>query len=277
MQAHLDKASAHLATLPSDELDAVRKTMGKPGGFNIRANRNNPLKLSEHSFGFAIDLVGPKNPNIGKSDALQPVLDVLGGGSLFSGKGGTAVDAETSAFLISLVSMTYVEIMNNPVVFTRVIQLVTNRARDAGGLPGITEADATAISEHLRGKGSLDDSKLMSLAWPGGKAGAQGKALTAALRRLARAWRQANPPKGKAPQPSSVATAGSIAKHGFLNLAPVLVGALAGSDAGGLTWLGWSDVHDFMHFQLPDDERDRTLETAATVKISGSPPLTAGP
>ena len=32
MQAHLDKASAHLATLPSDELDAVRKTMGRPGG-----------------------------------------------------------------------------------------------------------------------------------------------------------------------------------------------------------------------------------------------------
>ena len=272
MQTHLDKASAHLARLPKRELEEVRKTMGKPSGFNIRPNRNSPLKLSDHSFGFAIDLDAPRNPNIGKSDTLKAPLDVLGGGTLFSGKGGTAVEAEASAFVIALISQSFVEIMSSPDLFTVATWMVTNRARDAEGLLDMTAAEAAALSMHLRGKGSLDDSALLGLAFPKGKASPQRKALAGALRRLARAWRQANPAKGKAPKPSIQATLGSIARHGFLNLAPVLVGALAGRDAGGLTWLGWADVHDFMHFQVPDDERDKLIEAAATAKVRGSPP-----
>jgi hypothetical protein len=31
-------------------------------------------------------------------------------------------------------------------------------------------------------------------------------------------------------------------------------------------------VRDFMHFQLPDDERDRLIEAAARAKVGGSPP-----
>jgi len=272
LQKRLDKTNAHLARLPSNVLDAVRKTMGKPGGFNIRPNRNSPLKLSEHSFGFAIDLDAPRNPNIGKSGALQPVLDVFGSDKLFSGKGGTAIEVETSAFAVALISRTFVGIMSSPAVFTLVARLISDRARDAEGVPAMTDMEAATLSQHLRGKGSLDESVLLSLTFPKGKGSAQRRALARTLRRLAKAWRQANPAKGKAPRPSSSASAGSIASHGFLNLAPVLIGALAGRDAGGLTWLGWADVHDFMHFQLPDDERNKLIEAAATAKVNASPP-----
>lgn len=55
---------------------------------------------------------------------------------------------------------------------------------------------------------------------------------------------------GKRVGAKSEGTPGTVAAHGFMNLPPVLVGALSGSDAGNLQWLGTSSVHDYMHFQL---------------------------
>jgi hypothetical protein len=39
------------------------------------------------TFGFAVDLAADLNPNIGRSDALKPATDILGGPGVFSGKG----------------------------------------------------------------------------------------------------------------------------------------------------------------------------------------------
>jgi hypothetical protein len=273
MQERLDKATAHLSRLSPQQLEAVRKTMGKPGGFNIRANRNNRLKLSEHSFGFAVDLDADLNPNIGKSDTLKPLLDLLGGAALFTGKGGTAAEVEAHAFLLILISASYKTVMSNPLLFTMAARVVVDRDRAAEDLPALTDADANALSTYLRGTRSLDSGALLDLVSPKRRATARSKALAATLRRFALAWRKANPAKGKTPpKASSSPTLGSIAKHGFLNLAPVLIGALAGKDAGGLVWLGWSDVHDFMHFELPAEERNSLIEAAATANVNGSPP-----
>ena len=52
-------------------------------------------------------------------------------------------------------------------------------------------------------------------------------------------------PKSRLPR----ARTGRFAAHGFLSLPSILVGALAGSDAGNLRWLGTAN-QDFMHFEL---------------------------
>jgi hypothetical protein len=54
------------------------------------------------------------------------------------------------------------------------------------------------------------------------------------------------------PEASATPTIGSIVAHGFMNLDPLLVGALTGTDGGGgLVWLGaTSGVRDSMHFEL---------------------------
>lgn len=56
------------------------------------------------------------------------------------------------------------------------------------------------------------------------------------------------------PEASAIPTIGSIVAHGFMNLDPLLVGALTGTDGGGgLIWLGaTSGTRDSMHFELPE-------------------------
>jgi hypothetical protein len=58
----------------------------------------------------------------------------------------------------------------------------------------------------------------------------------------------------KKPEADAKPTIGSIVAHGFMNLDPLLVGALTGTDGGGgLTWLGaTSGTRDSMHFELPE-------------------------
>ena len=90
--------------------------------------------------------------------------------------------------------------------------------------------------------------------WPEGKD--KKDALPAALAAAAQtigtvgtAFRGSFGKKGARVKASSEASRGSVAAHGFLKLPPALVAALAGSDAGALTWLGTAN-QDFMHFEL---------------------------
>ena len=57
---------------------------------------------------------------------------------------------------------------------------------------------------------------------------------------------------GDRKQPRSEGNRGTIAANGYFNLPPELVAALAGSDGGGLRWLGVSKVKDMMHFEFPE-------------------------
>jgi hypothetical protein len=69
----------------------------------------------------------------------------------------------------------------------------------------------------------------------------------------------ARSPGGKVVSPAEIASVGSLTAHGFMNLDPLLVGALAGSDGGGLTWLGKTvserGARDTMHFELKHPPR----------------------
>lgn len=57
--------------------------------------------------------------------------------------------------------------------------------------------------------------------------------------------------RGDRKKPQSEGNRGTIAANGYLSLPPELVAALAGSDGGGLTWLGHAKVKDMMHFEVP--------------------------
>jgi hypothetical protein len=61
-------------------------------------------------------------------------------------------------------------------------------------------------------------------------------------------------------------TLGQLAAHGFMNLPPEVVAALAGADGGGLRWLGGlqGDLKDYMHFELPG-------EAATELGLGGDP------
>ena len=57
-------ASAEQVLTDKGWRDAVAAALTKAGGFNIRRNRNAPSKLSDHSFGWAVDLDDSLNPNL---------------------------------------------------------------------------------------------------------------------------------------------------------------------------------------------------------------------
>jgi hypothetical protein len=57
-----------------------------------------------------------------------------------------------------------------------------------------------------------------------------------------------------------------------MNLSPRLVGALTGTDAGGLNWLGTSSVADYMHFELHAAARAGLL----TAPVAAAPAGGAG-
>lgn len=75
--------------------DAIVATTPAVGGFNIRKNRNNNNQLSDHSFGWAIDIDANLNPNIKNFPA--GVVKAIAGEGMFAGQaneqlaaGGTA-------------------------------------------------------------------------------------------------------------------------------------------------------------------------------------------
>jgi hypothetical protein len=261
MQAAFDAATTWLTAQPGVDLDAIRADMGRPGGFNIRANRNNPIALSEHSFGFAVDLRASLNPNIGrKGAALDAVADATGVDPRTMGTAGASA-AQVMAVAASLrtASASYVAVMSDPALFTRRIRVIVDGVRVPEGLLRLDDAGAAALSELLRteGKKAPKADRIASAAFPSGTPTDRQHAAVASLLRMAIAWRAANPASGKRPAAQSEATVGSVAAHGFLSLPPSLVAALSGREGGALTWLGTSGVHDYMHFELPPSRRPK--------------------
>ncbi len=69
----------------------------------------------------------------------------------------------------------------------------------------------------------------------------------------------------------SSASVGSMAAHGFFDLAPELVAALRGSDGGALKWLGVANrTKDFMHFELERPDRPPIEVVAAEEEPAAS-------
>src|SRR5262249_23310417 len=79
LKAKLDRA---VSLLQSKDLSAALK-FGEIGGFDIRNNVNSPTELSNHSFGWAVDLDAELNPHIKKTHLPLAVIAGLTGLDLY--------------------------------------------------------------------------------------------------------------------------------------------------------------------------------------------------
>jgi hypothetical protein len=88
LKSALEKAEGRLA---EQDRVAIGKEITAFGGFNIRPNTNNPLYLSEHSFGAAVDINPELNPNVPEFPA-RFIQDVTGADLLTTPEGRRKAD-----------------------------------------------------------------------------------------------------------------------------------------------------------------------------------------
>ena len=233
---------------------------------NLRENRNAPHRLSDHSFGFAIDIDSDRNPNIGKSGALGPVEDVTGDDPTDDVTlGRTAAQVETTAEELRRISDEYKDAMANDTALAPVLLRIANEGRAAvtpTALPALAAgAGADLVTAVVVGGRDPRAAAVRRALWPEGTPAAPGTRPPAPpaqilnaerrIQRIGDAYRTsfANRAQGTRVGMSSGGSKGSVAAHGFMTLPALLVGALAGSDGGNLKWLG-TGQQDFMHFEL---------------------------
>ena len=260
------------------------KQKGSYWSTNIRANQNAKHRLSDHSFGWALDFLPEENPNVGSGgSALDPVEAVTGkdptpDATVPATKKKPArkvektadhmssKDVEALAEEIGAASDAYKAAMESEATLDPVLRKIAAAARTEAGLPVLKPVDADAVFEAAtQADAAARDKALKAALWPEGSADAKGKlpdALAAAVKKLALiggAFRASFKKgiTGDRVGATSEAKQGTVAAHGFMSLPPALVAALAGSDAGDLQWLGTSGVHDYMHFQLREGERPK--------------------
>jgi hypothetical protein len=259
-------------------------------GVSIRANANNALELSLHSYGWAIDVNASFNPNVPgfPRDLVSEMtgVDVFSSstgqskGNFARGKSGAEVRKEAErlrqaseqfagafqsqealqAAMLKLINGRLHAAWDNDQM--KVIYPLVQAAIDAGkGLKKQSDREAAqasardTLTDQLR---LLQDTVGPPVALRAG--GFQRLNLANTLLQLERLYRRVWSKYNKktktmervAPQ-ARVTDVASIAAHGFMNLNADLVAALAGSEGGKLNWLGAvdeSNTKDFMHFEL---------------------------
>lgn len=273
LQAALKKAEDQLTPLlpklPAEDaaaIDAVVKK--KMWSTVIRPNQNAKHKLSDHSYGWAIDIDSAHNPNIGKGAGLDAVAAVTGTNPRATRTAGqTAEQVRSAASDLRQLSQDYVAAMASDTSLAPVLLRLANEGRTAAKLPVLDSGVAATLVAAVKVAKAADRATaLQEAVWPEGKGlpavvPKKGKKavkpappaeLAAAIATLAvvgTAYRTSFGAKGARVAAKSEGSAGSVAAHGFLSLPPALVAALSGSDAGGLIWLGTSN-QDYMHFEL---------------------------
>jgi hypothetical protein len=302
----------------------ARASLRSAGGFNIRENRNSPTQLSLHSFGWAIDLNAPENPNTEKG-VLQgnPKKNVPGspveeltGVDLFGGDeytairaGGTAAQIlphaasmreasekyeaafESADALVNALAQYLAgeDLLHQPWMkddlwptleragtqskFSEQVRQLTDWVQyiwDARRDEEPVSVDAPAEPEQCfpgQTVPELEDGGTCEMEdLPAAVADRIARTLVSAHNAFVQSRFQKDTKKNKKgdEKPAdAIGSIGSIAAHGFLDLAPELVAALRGSDGGNLTWLGVaSETKDFMHFELQKAQRPALTKIA---------------
>lgn len=239
----------------------------------LRANQNAPHRLSDHSFGFAIDIDSPSNPNISDRGGLGPVEDVTGDDPTDETTvNRTRAQIEVTATELRETSDEYRDAMTSDATLAPVLLRLANegRARARPPLPALAGDGAALVAAVVLPQKPARTAAVRAALWPEGTpapasapAPAGGRpaappatpaAITATEGRIARigdAFRASFTDATRTTRTAAKkeGTKGSVAAHGFMNLPSLLVGALAGSDGGNLRWLGTGN-QDFMHFEL---------------------------
>ena len=260
------KINERLATMQPAQVTqvkaAIQEVLGrKTWSANLRENRNSPHRLSDHSFGFAIDIDSPRNPNISNRGGLDAVRDVTGGGNPRPGStvGKSMADVEVTADRLKTLSDQYKAAMASDASLAPVVLRLANeaRARVKPALPALpATAGADLVAALVLGDKAARNKALQKALWPeGSAAGAKLPAEIADMENrlnvVGRAFRESFKDKARTKKVNvdTEGNRGTVAAGGFLNLPALLVGALASSDAGNLRWLG-TENQDFMHFEL---------------------------
>lgn len=274
MQARLGAATTSIGTPPEPERTEIVSSIGTPGGFYIRPNANNAWVLSFHSFGWAVDLSATLNPNAGSSTsaAMEPVAAVTGRANPGAAEteGLTAAEAQAVAQELLTTSQSYVAAMENETTISAALRGIANRARTAATLADLPGDGTDILAAADQGRTGSRNAVLAIIAAgaptprPAGLTTAANSILSAT-----RAFRASFTRRGGRAAATVTATPGSVAAHGFMNLSPRLVGALTGTDAGNLNWLGTSSVADYMHFELHASMRSNLLTTPAAAAPAG--------
>ncbi len=278
LAAALKRAEANLAPrlakLTDVERAAIASAARSGWSTTVRPNQNAKHRLSDHSFGFAIDFQAALNPNVGESGALGPVQAVTGKDpTAITTSGKTAAQAESAASDIRDISRAYEAAMQSDATLAPVLASIANTARATQKLPALAAtAGASLVEAVVKPKEADRKSAVQALVFPEGVAppapakgapapapgpppAAPPKGIVLAqetILAVGNAYRASFTDDKRTTRvaASTEAKLGSVAAHGFMSLPPALVGALAGSDGGGLRWLGTSGVHDYMHFEL---------------------------
>ncbi|HET6948977.1 MAG TPA: hypothetical protein VFI47_01275, partial [Acidimicrobiales bacterium] len=140
----------------------------------LRANQNSPHRLSDHSFGFAIDIDSPRNPNIGSRGGLGPVQDVTGDDpTAATTLNRTGAQVEQTATDLRTTSDEYRAAMTSDATLAPVLLRLANeaRARVVPPLPALTSGVGLVAAVVLRRKPARDTA-LRAALWPEGSAAA---------------------------------------------------------------------------------------------------------
>ena len=263
--------------LTAAECDTFRTQIVELGGFWIRPNRNNPASLSAHSFGWAIDVNSARNPNVGRSGALELVPSVTGvdpdvssaGAAMNYTSGRTTAEVETEAERLRNASVRYVAVMRTDESIGAEMLRFLNAARATERMPALTPAAANPILAASRQRNASAATLATRMfaqpagsPRPGSVALRRRRAAAATLIALHRTFRSSFRGTRRVAA-SAIATKGSVAANGFMSLPPRLVATLSGREAGALVWLGTDRVHDFMHFELPVASRPPLFRPAS--------------
>ncbi len=248
LKQKLDRAASLL------QGDPAALKFGDIGGFSIRNNANNAALLSNHSFGWAVDLDPELNPNISKANLPLAVMEALTGLDLYGPvslalrvpRPFTACLPDVKQFTEASTALVgaYGTLATLKAAAGRSIARTTGHALNATQLDSLFAAAAQSQSA-LR-------QALVAASLSTTQAAAVSKWLLAAVQLFA--------VKQRVTEPAVTGNAGTVARFGFCNLSAELIAALVASDGGKLNWLGAAlGTKDFMHFDLRDEDQPRLV------------------
>ncbi|MGX5848460.1 M15 family metallopeptidase [Mesorhizobium sp. PL10] len=218
------------------------------GGFNIRPNVNSPTQLSNHSFGWAVDIDPAINPNVKKTVLPLTIIAAFTGVDLYGAESATLrAGGPYETLLPAAVALSKA---NAAVVaaFANADGLKAAMGNAIKRLAGVTLPAAKLATAHaLATAVPAKQTDLAALLQGAGATPAKAKSTAKLLADAADLSRRA----AKVGSPKIIGTDASVVRFGFFNLAPQAAAGLAASDGGGLRWLGGATgTKDYMHFEL---------------------------
>jgi hypothetical protein len=244
LKAKLDAAVALLAARGQS---AVLAKLKSAGGFAIRKNANDASKLSNHSFGWALDLDPELNPNIPKTKLpLDLILKITG------------VDLYGQESTRLRVSRPYDTTLPDVEALSGANRKFVAAFKDMPSLKVACGASITRLYSATLHSAMLDqafdfatagnDASLRSLLSGAGVATAKVGECAKFLKDAVAQFKLAKAPGVVA---KVMGTSASVTKFGFFNMPAPLVAALIASEGAALFWLGSSNsTKDYMHSEL---------------------------